>query len=80
MEVECSIDTLGYLVIWLFGELHYVFTKLLVIVSVYSGATIQKTIHSAVDPLRKTIGPCDVGYVTYFIVITRYGTICVLWN
>ena len=42
MEVECSIDTLGYLVIWLFGELHYVFTKLLVIVSVYSGATIQK--------------------------------------
>ena len=44
MEVECSIDTLGYLVIWLFGELHYVFTKLLVIVSVYSGATLQKTI------------------------------------
>ena len=45
MEVECSIDTLGYLVIWLFGELHYVFTKLLVIVSVFSGATLQKILY-----------------------------------
>ena len=34
MEVEHLNDTLVYLVIWLFGKLHRVFTKLLVIVSV----------------------------------------------
>ena len=44
MEAEHSIKMLGYLVIWLFGELHCVFTKLLVIVSVCRGATLQKTI------------------------------------
>ena len=44
MEVEYSIDTLGYLVVWLFGELYRMFTKLLVIVSVYRRATLPKTI------------------------------------
>ena len=34
MEVEYLIETLGYLVIWLFSGLHYISTKLLVIVSV----------------------------------------------
>ncbi len=43
MEVEYLNDTLVYLVIWLFGELHCVFTKLLVIVSVYRRATLRKT-------------------------------------
>ena len=110
MEVECLIDTLGYLVIWLFGELHCVFIKLLVIVSIYHWATLQiiirlwfdlqkrckskhfenggsfdlhnlyKSNHSAVDLLRKTIGPRDVRHVTYFVVIVRHGTLCVLWN
>ena len=59
MEVECLNDILVYLVMWLFGKLCCIFTKLLVIVSVYRRAT-----------LRKTIGPCDVGHVTYFVVIT----------
>ena len=27
---------------------------------------------AARGPLRKTIGPCDVGNVTYFVVITLY--------
>ena len=33
-----------------------------------------------VDPLRKTIVPCDVGHVAYFVVIVRYGSLCILWN
>ena len=44
MEVEYSIDILGYLVIWLFGELCCMFTKLLVIVSIYRRATLQRII------------------------------------
>ena len=53
MEVEHLIGVLGYLVIWLFGELHCVFTKLLVIVSVYRRATPPKTIR---------------GWLVYFIL------------
>ena len=49
MEVEYLIDMLGYLVIWLFGELHCVFTKLLVIVSVCRGATLQRIIRPWFD-------------------------------
>ena len=44
MEVEYSIDMLGYLVMWLFGELYCMFTKLLVIVSIYRRATLQRII------------------------------------
>ena len=53
MEVEHSIETLGYFVVWLFSELYCVFTKLLVIVGVYRRATLPKTIR-----------PC----LTYFIL------------
>ena len=44
MEVEYLIETLGCLVIWLFGELYCVFTKLLVIGSIYFRSTLQQTI------------------------------------
>ena len=110
MEVEHSIDTFGYLVIWLFGELHCTFIKLLVIVSIYRPPTLQRIVrpwfdlqkrcksnrfenegwfdlhslckskHFALDPHRKTIGQCDVGHVMCFVVIVRYGSLCVLWN
>ena len=42
MEVECLNDILVYLVMWLFGELCYVFTKLRVIVSVRRTGTASE--------------------------------------
>ena len=92
MEVECLIETLGCLVAWLFGALHCVFNKLLV-VSTCRRPTLPrinrpwfdlrlscKSNYSAVGPLRKTIWPCDAGHVTCFAVIVRCGILCVLWN
>ena len=49
MEVEHLIDTLGYFVIWLFGELHCMFAKSLVIVSAYCRATLQRIIRRVFD-------------------------------
>ena len=44
------VNTLVYLVTWLFGELHGVFTKLLVIVSFYrTGRGLRETI----PPVRR---------------------------
>ena len=41
---------------------------------------IWKVKCSAVDPLWETIGPCEVGHVTCFIVIVRHRTMCASCN
>ena len=46
------IDMLGFLVVWLFGELCCTLTKLLVIVSVYRRATLSKTIRPGLICIR----------------------------
>ena len=57
MEVECLNDMLVCLVMWLFGKLCCMFTKLLVIVSVYRRATLRK----AIRPVRSTLVLANVG-------------------
>ena len=49
VKVECLISMLDHLVILSFGELHCVFTKLLVVVSVYCQATLQRIIRPWFD-------------------------------